>query len=121
MASISGLFTSIGHFFAKAVSVFLSVEPKIDAGAAKVEAAGASVEAVTAAIPVYGPMAVTIEKAGEMALGAIVGVIHSFGAAAQSNLTNAGLDITAIQTAQAVYDKLPSEVKAMVTPSTPAA
>ena len=118
MASITGLFASVTHFFAKAINVFLTADPKIEAAAAKIEAAGPEIEAVAAAVPVYGPVAVTIEKAGEMALGALVSVLHVFGTAAQAKLLNAGLDVTAIQTAQAVYDKLPGEVKAMVSGST---
>lgn len=114
MASVSGVFKSIGHFFATAVSKFLAVEPKIEAVAAGVEAAAPKVEAVTAVVPVYGPAAVKIEQAGVMALGAIVGAIHTLGEAAQQKLLDAGLDETAIQTAVDVYNKLPGEVKALV-------
>jgi hypothetical protein len=117
MESISGLFKNIGHFFATAVSKFLAVEPKVEAVAAKVEAAAPQVEAVEAVIPTYGPLAVDITKAGEMALGAVVGVLHALGNAGQAKLLDAGLDQTAISTALDVYHKLPGQVKAMVTPA----
>jgi hypothetical protein len=120
MASVSGVFKSLGHFFATAVSKFLTVEPKIEAAAARVATEAATVEAVTAVVPVYGPAAVKIEQAGVMALGAIVAVLHSLGAAAQQKLLDAGLDETAIQTAVDVYNKLPGEVKTLVSGSTPA-
>lgn len=113
--SVQVIFKNIGHFFATAVSKFLVAEPKIEAVAAKVETAAPIVEAVTAAVPVYGPLGVKIEQAGVMALGAIVGVIHALGDAAQAKLLDAGLDITAIQTAQDVYTKLPGTVKTLVT------
>ena len=116
MASVSGLFHNIGHFFATAISKFLAIEPKIENVASQIENAAPGVEAVTAAIPVYGPTAVTLEKAGVMAIGAIVGALHALGAAAEQKLLDAGLDITAIQTAQDVYQKLPGEIKAMVKP-----
>jgi hypothetical protein len=114
MASIGGIFKNVGHFFAAAVSKFLVVEPKIEAAAAQVAAAAPQVEAITAVIPVYGPEAVKIEQAGVMALGAIVSVIHALGDAAQAKLVDAGLDLTAVQTAQDVYAKLPAQLKAMV-------
>lgn len=121
LTGVTGLFKNIGHFFATAVTKFLAAEPKIEAAAANVEAAAPVAEAVTAAVPVYGPAAVKIEQAGVMALGAIVGAIHALGAAAQQKLLDAGLDATAIQTAADVYAKLPSEVKTLVAPSSPAA
>jgi hypothetical protein len=114
MASVSGAFKSIGHFFATAVSKFLVVEPKIEAVAAKVAAEATTVEAVSAVIPVYGPAAVKIEQAGVMALGAIVGAIHALGEAAKQKLLDAGLDETAIETAVDVYKNLPGEVKKLV-------
>jgi hypothetical protein len=112
--SITGIFKNIGHFFATAVSKFLVLEPKIEHVATEVAADAPVVEAVTAAVPVYGPLAVPIEKAGVMALGAIVGVLHALGAAAEAKLLDAGLDITAIQTAQDVYTKLPGQIKTLV-------
>jgi hypothetical protein len=108
------MFKSLTHFFATAIGKFLQVEPKIEKVAGQVENAMPEVEAVTAAVPVYGPAAVTIEKAGEMALGAVVAVLHAFGAAAQQKLVDAGLDITAIETAADVYKNLPTAVVAMV-------
>lgn len=116
MGSIGGLFRNIGHFFATAIEKFLSIEPKVEAVAAKVEAAGPGVEAIEAVIPTYGPLAVDITKAGEMALGAIVGALHALGSAAQAKLLDAGLDQNAISTAVDVYQKLPGQVAAMVTP-----
>jgi hypothetical protein len=112
--SVTGLFKSVGHFFATGISKFLVAEPKIEAAEAKIEAAAPQVEAVTATVPVYGPEAVTIEKAGVMALGAIVGVLHTLGAAAQQKLQDAGLDETAIQTAADVYKQLPGEIKTLI-------
>jgi hypothetical protein len=118
MASVWTGFKNLGHFFATAVSKIFAAVPKVVAGADKVNAAvqaeAPTVEAVTAVVPVYGPLAVKIEQAGVMALGAIVGVIHALGDAAEAKLLDAGLDQTAIQTAQDVYSKLPSEIKAIV-------
>jgi hypothetical protein len=109
------MFKSLTHFFATAISKFLTVEPKIEAVATKIEAAAPEIEAVSAAIPTYGPLAVSIEKAGEMALGGLVSVVHVLGEAAQAKLLDAGFDITAINTAVDVYKNLPGEIKTLVT------
>ena len=120
MASISGVFKNIGHFFATAFEKFLVVAPAVEAKADAVEseatAAAPGIEAVTGAIPVYGPAAVTIEQAGFMVLGAVAGVLHEVGEAAKQKLLDVGLDETAIATAQAAYNAIPAAVKQMVKP-----
>jgi len=97
-------FKSVGHFFAK---VFTAISK----GITKVESTETTVETVTAAVPVYGPLALTIEKAGYAALGEIAAVLAAGGAAAQSKLSDAGLDIAVIQTVQAVIDSVPTIVE----------
>lgn len=114
MASVSGLFKNLGHYFATAIKTFLKVEPKIEAIAQQIKDDAPAVEAVTAVIPVYGPMAVKLEEVGVMMTGAIVGSIHALGDAAEQKLLDAGLDITAIKTAQDVYANLPGTIKAIV-------
>ena len=115
------IFKNVGHFFATAINKILTsaptVEAKADAVNAQVQTSVIGVEAVSSVIPVYGPEAVTIEKAGAMALGAIVGIIHMFGEAAKSKLLDVGLDQTAIDTAVSVYSSLPGSIKALVTPA----
>lgn len=115
--NVGGLFKNVGHFFATAIQKFLGVEPKIEAVATQVENAAPAVEAGEALIPVYGPAAVTITKAGVMALGALVGVIHSLGDAAEQKLLDVGLDTVAVQTAVDVYKNLPGQIKQLVAPA----
>jgi hypothetical protein len=94
------MFKNIGHFFATAFQKVLAVVPKL-------EATETTVEAVTAQVPVYGPLAVTVEKAGYAVLGELAAVLNAGGAAAQAKLNDAGLDINVIKTVQALLAGIP--------------
>lgn len=93
-------FKSVGHFFATVYSKALNIIPKVQATAG-------TVETVTAAVPVYGPLALPIEKAAYAALGELSAVLHAGGAAASTKLTDAGLDINVIQTIEALVASIP--------------
>ena len=95
------MFKSIGHFFA----TFFGGVLKVADVAAK---AAPVIEGVTALIPVYGPLALTIEKAGEAALGELSAVINSGNAAAKQHLKDAGLDANVIATVEAILAKYPN-------------
>ena len=93
-------FKSIGHFFATAYQKVVAVLPKI-------ENSEATVEKVTAAVPVYGTLALPIEKLGYACLGELSAVLNAGGAAATAKLTDAGLDINVIQSVQALIASVP--------------
>lgn len=93
-------FKSVGHFFATVFSKAVSIIPKI-------EATAGTVETVTAAVPVYGPLALPIEKAGYAILGEVAAVLNAGGAAASAKLNDAGLDISVIQTIEALLKDIP--------------
>ena len=95
------MFKSIGHFFA----TFFGGVLKVADVAAK---AAPVIEGVTALIPVYGPLALTIEKAGEAALGELSAVINSGSAAAKQHLTDAGLDAKVIATIEDILKQHPN-------------
>ena len=88
-------FKSVGHFFAKAYQAIVADLPKVE----KTEA---TVETTTAAVPVYGPLAVTMEKAGYAVLGELSAVLTAGGAAAEAKLADAGLDTNVIATVKAI-------------------
>lgn len=92
---------SVGHFFAKVYTAIVGALPKI-------EATATTVENVTAAVPVYGPLALTIEKAGYAVLGELSAVLNAGGAAVEAKLADAGLDINVIQTVQAIVASVPT-------------
>ena len=92
---------SIGHFFAKVYTAVVDELPKI-------EATASTVETVTAAIPVYGPLALTVEKAGYAVLGELSAALNAGGAAVAAKLADAGLDINVIQTVQAIVASVPT-------------
>ena len=92
---------SIGHFFAKVYTAIVKELPKV-------EATEATVEKVTAAIPVYGPLAVSIEQAGYAVLGEISAALNAGGDAVAAKLADAGLDIKVIQTVQAIVASVPT-------------
>jgi hypothetical protein len=94
------MFKSVGHFFATLYQKVVAVLPSIQ----KTEA---TVEAVTAKVPVYGPLAVTIEQAGYAVLGELSAVLNAGGAAVEAKLNDAGLDIKVIQTVQAIVASVP--------------
>lgn len=88
-------FKSVGHFLAKALTA-------VAKGITKVEGSEAVVEKVTADIPVYGPLALTVEKAAYAALGELGAVLNAGDAAAAAKLADAGLDTNVIQTVEAL-------------------
>jgi len=91
-------FKSVGHFFA-------TVFQKVVADLPKVQATEGVVETVSAAIPVYGPLAVPIEKAGYAVLGELAAVLTAGGAAAEAKLADAGLDTNVIATVKDLASK----------------
>lgn len=94
-------FKSIGHFFA---TVYTAVKNELP----KIEGTAQTVETVTASIPVFGPLALTVEKAGYAVLGELSAVLNAGGAAASAKLADAGLDINVIQTVEAIVASIPS-------------
>lgn len=94
-------FKSVGHFFAK---VFTAVST----GITKVEGTEATVEAVTAVVPVYGPLALTVEKAGYAVLGEVAAVLNAGDAAAKAKLADAGLDTSVLDTIEALIGSIPA-------------
>jgi hypothetical protein len=94
------MFKSVGHFFAVVYKNVLSTLPAI-------AASKGVVEAVTAKVPVYGPLAVSVEDAGYALLGELSAVLNAGGAAAAAKLNDAGLDIKVIQTVQDLVANVP--------------
>lgn len=97
-------FKSIGHFFAKAFQAIESELPKI-------EATKPEVEAVTEAIP-GGAGVVLFEDAAYAVLGAVAAALSAGGDAAKAKLADAGLDVVAIQKAEAAVASVPNLVAA---------
>lgn len=93
-------FKSVGHFFA-------TVYQKVVADLPKVAATEATVEAVTAKVPVYGPMALPIERVGYAVLGELSAILNSGGAAVRAKLADAGLDENVIATVEALVASVP--------------
>lgn len=93
-------FKSVGHFFATVYEVALG-----DIG--KAESTAGVVEKVSAIVPVYGPLAVSVEKAGYAVLGELSAVLSAGGSAAKSKLTDAGLDQNVIATVEALMGSIP--------------
>ena len=100
-------FKSVGHFFATVFQKVVAAEPKVEAGIVKVEDSAATVETVTAAVPVYGPLALTVEKAGYAVLGEIAAVLNAGDKAAAAKLADAGLDINVISSVQSLLASVP--------------
>ncbi len=96
-------FKSLGHFFATVFEKVLSVLPKIQATAS-------TVQTVSATIPVYGPLAVTVEKAGYAVLGELASVLTAGGAAVEAKLADAGLDVNVVATVKAMLASIPQFV-----------
>jgi hypothetical protein len=92
---------SVGHFFAKAYKAIVAEIPKV-------EATAPAVEAVSAKVPVYGPLAVTIEQAGYALLGEVSAVLNAGGAAVKAKLADAGLDVSVIDTVEAIVAGYPA-------------
>jgi hypothetical protein len=97
-------FRSIGHFFAKAFHAIAKAEPKVEAELEAVAATKPVVEGVTDAV---APGLVPLEDAAYAVLGAVVAALHAGGDAAKAKLADAGLDVTAIQKAEAAYASVP--------------
>ena len=93
-------FKSVGHFFATSYEKVLS-------GLTKAEATEANVEKATSVVPVYGPLALTVEKAGYAVLGELSAVLNSGGAAAEAKLADAGLDSAVVATVKALLASIP--------------
>jgi hypothetical protein len=107
------MFKSIGHFFATVYTAAVKAAPVVAADLKKIEGTATVVETVSAAIPVYGPLAVTVEKAAYAALGELSGVLTAGGAAASVKLTDAGLDINVIKTIEALIAGVTASVKGL--------
>jgi hypothetical protein len=96
-------FKSVGHFFATVYQKALTELPKL-------ESTASTVETVTSAVPTYGPLAVTVEKAAYAALGELSAVLTAGGDAAKSKLADAGLDINVITTLEDLLKGIPTVV-----------
>ena len=94
-------FKSVGHFFAKAYKAIVADLPKV-------LATKGVVEGVTSVVPVYGPLAVSIEDVGYALLGEVSSVLNAGGEAVAAKLADAGLDINVIKTVQAVVAGVPN-------------
>ena len=88
-------FKSVGHFFAVVIEKVIP----------KVQATESTVEEVSAVVPTYGPLAVSVEKAGYAVLGELAAVINAGGDAAKAKLNDAGLDIKVIETVEDLLKK----------------
>jgi hypothetical protein len=93
-------FKSVGHFFATVYQKVVSVIPKIAATAK-------TVETVTADVPVYGPLALTVEKLGYAVLGELSAVLTTGGDAVKAKLNDAGLDTNVIASVEALVASIP--------------
>lgn len=89
------MWKSLGHFFA-------SVFQKVIAVNATIQKDAPVIEGVTAAIPVYGPLAVTAEQAAFAVLGEIAAALSTGGDKAEAALVSAGMDQKVIDTVKAV-------------------
>jgi hypothetical protein len=96
------MFKNIGHFFATVYQKALTIIPAIQKTETTVETVTAN-----ANIPVYGPLALTVEKAGYAILGELSAVLHAGGEAAAAKLTDAGLDSNVIATVKALLASIP--------------
>lgn len=94
------MFKSIGHFFATVYQKAIAIIPKV-------QATETTVETVTAQVPVYGPLALPVEKLGYAVLGEISAVLHDGGAAASAKLADAGLDSSVIASVEALLKSIP--------------
>lgn len=98
-------FRSIGHFFA----TFFEKAEGILVG---LQGTATTVETVTAAVPVYGPLALSVEKTAYAVLGDVAAVVNTAEAAGKAKLTDAGLDVAVVATVEALVEALP-QVAAM--------
>lgn len=100
-------FKSVQHFFAKAAQAIVADARRLPGALAAVEATKTVVEGVSAAV---APAAVPLEDAAYALLGAVLAAIHAGGDAAKAKLQDAGLDVTAMQKAEAAYASVPQLV-----------
>lgn len=100
-------FKSVGHFFA---TVFTAIAKAIPV----VEKTEGVVETVTAAVPVYGPLALPIEKLGYALLGEVANVITAGSAAQQKSFADAGLDVAVIESIKDMIAKSKMDVATVV-------
>jgi hypothetical protein len=96
-------FKNIGHFFATLFKGAVSAIPKI-------EATASAVETVTNLVPVYGPLAATVEQAAYACLGELASVLTAGSAAAEAKLADAGLDANVVATVKALVAGIPTIV-----------
>lgn len=94
------MFKSVAHFFATVYQKAIAIIPKV-------QATETTVETVTAQVPVYGPLALPVEKLGYAVLGEISAVLHAGGAAASAKLADAGLDSSVIASVEALLKSIP--------------
>ena len=99
------VFKNIGHFFAVLFKGTVAALPKIAATAT-------TVEAITAALPVYGPLAATVEQAAYACLGELSAVLTAGGAAVEAKLADAGLNANVVATVKALVAGIPTVVAA---------
>lgn len=93
-------FKSVGHFFATVYQKVIAVIPKI-------EATEGTVEEVTAKVPVYGTIALPVEKLAYAVLGELAAVLNAGGAAAKAKLLDAGADENVISAVEALVASQP--------------
>lgn len=93
-------FKSVGHFFASVYQKVVAVIPAIQ----KTEA---TVENVTAKVPVYGAIALPIEKLGYALLGEVSAVLNAGGTAAKAKLADAGMDSAVIAAVEELLASVP--------------
>ena len=96
------VYNSVAHFIATAIKRLLAASPVIVADCTAVESTQTEVTAITALVPTYGPLAVTVENAGYALLGEIIAVLKASGAAAEAKLLDVGLDANVVATVKAV-------------------
>lgn len=100
-------FKNLQHFFAKTAQAIVAAAKKLPGALEKVEETRAVVEGVT---QVVDPAAVVLEDAAYSLLGAVLAAIHAGGDAVKAKLADAGLDVVAIQKAEAAYASVPQVV-----------
>jgi hypothetical protein len=91
---------SIGHFFATVYQKAIAVLPKV-------QATEGTVEKVTAKVPVYGAIALPIEKLGYAVLGELSAVLNAGGSAAKAKLLDAGLDSNVVSAVEELLASVP--------------
>ena len=101
------MFKSVGHFFATVYSKALGIEQKTIKALPAVEGTESTVEAVSATIPVFGPLALPVEKLGYAVLGEISAILQTGDTALKSKLLDAGLDSAVVASVEDLVNKIP--------------